>query len=220
MSGHFLKELENLRRRLLNLVTMVEDHLDQAIEAVERRDPQFAADIIENDRAIDAAEVAIEEECLKIIALYQPVAGDLRFLVTALKVNNDLERIGDLSANIAKRSMYLPKPAESTVSFDFRKMVEHTRRMVRDSLTALMERNVEQARGVFAMDDEVDRIHREMYRWIKEAVREDPQRIDTLLNLLGISRAIERVADLATNIAEDVVFLVEGEIVRHEEGLS
>jgi phosphate transport system protein len=215
MSKHFLRDLDRLRRNLLGLGAVVEDHLNNAITAVEKGDKALAEEVIGNDERIDHEEVEIEEECLKIIALYQPVADDLRFLIAALKITNDLERIGDLAVNIAERVLMLAGSDRAPFPFDFRTMAAKAQEMIRFSLDAFIDRDTRIAQRVFPMDDEVDNINRSMYLHVTEMVEQHPKLVEPLLNLLGVSRQIERVADLATNIAESVVFMVDGEIVRH-----
>jgi len=215
MTKHFQKEMEALRRKLLALVAVVEGHLHDAIAAVERRDAALAGHVIARDTDIDRAEVDLEEDCLKLLALYQPVANDLRFIIAVLKINNDLERIGDLAVNIAERAAFLATQQRVPVPFDFRGMAAKTQEMIRKSLDALVDMDADLARQVCAMDDEVDMINREMYDQVKEGIRRNPEHIESLIHMLSVSRHIERVADLATNIAEDVIYRVEGEIVRH-----
>jgi len=175
----------------------------------------LAARVIEQDRQIDRMEIDVEEECLKILALHQPVAIDLRFIVAVLKINNDLERIGDLAANIAQRAAFLSQRDRISIPFDFAGMAAKTQAMLRDALNALVEMDAEVALGVCARDDEVDEIDRQMYSQVEAAILQHPEYIDSLINLLGVSRQLERIADHATNIAEDVIYMIKGEIVRH-----
>ena len=215
MTAHFMKELNELRRRIFSLVAMVEDNLALAVQAVEHRDDTMAHQVIEQDTAIDTTEVAVEEECLKLLALHQPVAVDLRFVIAVIKLNNDLERIGDLAVNIAERATFLNRLPPVSVPFDFDTMARKTTQMLRKSLDALLESDVRMALNVCAMDDEVDAINRGMYERVKDAIRAYPEHIDALINLLSVSKNLERVADHTTNIAEDVIYLVEGRIIRH-----
>jgi phosphate transport system protein len=215
MTIHLIREVEHLKKMLLELSALVEDSVWQAVKAIEKRDAALANQVIDADTAIDQVEVEIEEECLKVLALHQPVASDLRFLVAVLKMNNDLERIGDLAVNIAERAAYLATQTRMTAPFDFPAMVEKARRMLKNSLDALVNEDVNLAREVCAADDEVDALNRKMYELVEKEGQENPQDLNGLLHLLSTSRHLERIADLATNIAEDVIYMATGEIVRH-----
>jgi len=215
MTIHFEKELEKLKKRILSLGAMVEDRVRMAIKALETRDGSLANRVIEADGDIDQLEVDIEEECLKLLALHQPVAIDLRFIIAVIKINNDLERIGDLAVNIAERAAFLSSQKKLDVLFDFPGMAEKTQSMLKRSLDALVNMDSALALEVCASDDEVDEMNREMFIWVQESIRKDTNRLDCLIHLLSASRHLERVADCATNIAEDVVYMIEGQIVRH-----
>jgi phosphate transport system protein len=215
MTKHLLRDLENLKKQVLLLGSLVEGAILKATTALLERRPELAIEVLHGDDAIDAREVAIEEECLKILALHQPVAADLRYIVTVLKVNNDLERMGDLAGNVAGRAADLLKLDPIRFPPEFTSMVETVRRMVHDSLDALIGSNVALARKVLAADDIVDQVHRQMFREVQDTARNNPAQIEAAISLLSTSRNLERIADQCTNIAEDVVFLVEGEIVRH-----
>lgn len=194
---------------------LVEKVSNQAITALQERDTELSAGVHELDLTIDQQEVKIEEECLKILALHQPVATDLRFVVCIMKVNNDLERMGDLAINIAERASYLSSHEPLGVPLDFHRMAELALEMVKESLSALLNLDTDLARKVLAKDDEVDEINRQMFEILEEIMLKDPTTIRRAIHLLSASRHLERIADLATNIAEDVVFLVEGEVIRH-----
>ena len=209
------KELQKLKMRILSLGTMVEERVRMAIKAVETRDEKLAKRIIEMDREIDENEVEIEEECLKILALHQPVAVDLRFISAVIKINNDLERIGDQAVNIAERVVSIARRPPVTVPFDYKLMAEKTETMLKESLDALVNLDADLAHKVCLKDDEVDDINREIYDKVKEAIRSHPDRVGYMINLLLVSRHLERIADLTTNIAEEVIYLIEGEISRH-----
>ena len=209
------KELQKLKKRILSLGTMVEERVRMAIKAVETRDEKLAKRIIEMDREIDEIEVEIEEECLKILALHQPVAVDLRFIAAVIKINNDLERIGDQAVNIAERVVSIARRPQVTVPFDYKLMAEKTETMLKESLDALVNLDVDLAYMVCLKDDEVDDMNREIYDKVKEAIRSHPDRVGYMINLLLVSRHLERIADLTTNIAEEVIYLIEGEISRH-----
>lgn len=217
MSQHLLKSIERLKRMILTVSALVEESVHLAVRAVEERDGDLACRVIDSDIEIDNMEVEVEEECLKILALHQPVAFDLRFIVSVLKINNDLERIGDLAVNIAERAQFLSSvPAAIDMVFDFARMTATTQAMLHDSLDALVNNDSRIAREVLAMDDQVDEINRQMYDQVKADIRSNRGDLNVLLQLISISRHLERIADHATNIAEDVIYLVEGEIVRHK----
>ena len=216
MPKHLQREIENLKKNLLSLGARVETVVHEAIRSIEERDADLAQKIIAEDIEIDQTEVEVEEDCLKILALHQPVAIDLRFIVAVLKINNDLERIGDLAVNIAERSVYLASVPPIRVSFDFSGMSKKTEKMLNQSLDALVNMSSELAHEVCAEDDEVDSMNRRMYIKIQEAVKVHPDQITPLIHLLSVSRHLERIADHATNIAEDVIYMIEGQIVRHK----
>lgn len=216
MTKHFQNELERLKKKLLSLSCIVEESVEKAVRSISNRDAQLAREVIENDDSIDLMEVEVEEECLKILALHQPVAVDLRFVVAVLKINNDLERIGDLAVNIAERSAYLSQKEPIEMPFDFATMEKKTRLMLKKALDSLIQMDLETANEVGASDDEVDAINREMYAQVSKGLRESPDQADRLIHCLSISRHLERIADYATNIAEDVIYMIEGKIVRHQ----
>jgi phosphate transport system protein len=217
MTKHFRKELETIKKRILTLGSMVEDLVHDSVQAVERVDAELADEIIKKDSEIDEAEVDIEEECLKVLALHQPVAVDLRFIIAVIKINNELERIGDQAVNIAQRVQVIAKRPKPPFWFDYSEMGEKAQKMLRMSLDALVNMDVDLAYRVITMDDEVDQIKRDAYDKIKQAIQDLPERVGYYINLLLISRHLERLADHATNIAEEVIYLVEGEIFRHAQ---
>jgi phosphate transport system protein len=216
MPKHLETEIIKLKKKMLSLTAVVEGTVQKAIRALERREPKMAREVIENDTEIDYAEVDIEEECLKILALHQPVAVDLRFIIAVLKINNEIERVGDLGVNIAERAVFLCSQPPIGVPFDFQEMSQKALWMLGTSLDALMRLDAGLARKVRASDDDVDEMNRVMYRQVAEAVRNHPEQVEMLLSYLSISRQLERIADNATNIAESVIYLLEGEIVRHK----
>jgi len=215
MTRHLQRELDRLKKRILSLGAMVEERVRMARKAIETRDGQLAQKIIDMDHEIDESEVEIEEECLKILALHQPVAVDLRFLSAVIKINNDLERIGDEAVNIAERVLILSKREKLEIPFDYSFMAEKTESMLKKSLDAVVNMDLDGAVKVCISDDEVDDLQNEAYDVIKQAIKDNPDRVSYLINLLLISRHLERIADHATNIAEEVVYMIEGEIVRH-----
>ena len=212
---HFSRELEKIKKKILSLGAMVEERVRIALQAVEANDADLARRIIKTDYEIDETEVEIEEECLKVLALHQPVAVDLRFLIAVIKINNDLERIGDQAVNIAERVGVTAKSDQLEFFFDYSTMGEKVQTMLKMSLDALVNMDYDLAFSVVMMDDEVDAIKAEAYDRVKLAMGEHPDKIGYLINLFLISRHLERLADHATNIAEEVIYLIEGEIVRH-----
>ncbi len=216
MSKHILREIATLKKEILALGAAAEEILYKAMKSLEGRDKALAEQIMEEDADIDQMEVEIEEDCLKVLALHQPVAGDLRLIIAILKINNDLERVGDLAVNIAERSVFLATREKVEIPTDFMKMSEISRDMLKKSLDALVMEDSALAHKVCGMDDAVDAINREMYIFIQNEIKKDPSRMESLIHLLSVSRHLERVADLATNIAEDVIYMIDGEIVRHK----
>ncbi|MDH4249000.1 MAG: phosphate signaling complex protein PhoU [Deltaproteobacteria bacterium] len=216
MSIHLKREIDNLKKLVLALGAMVEDNVAQSVKALSTRDAALADRISAADQEVDRKEVELEEECLKILALHQPVAIDLRFVIAVLKINNDLERIGDLAVNIAERSQVLSALPPIDIPFDFAGMTEMTQGMLKDSLDALVNMNTRLAWQVCARDDDVDAINRQMYHQVQDGIRAEPDRMEALIHCLSTSRHLERIADHATNIAEDVIYMAAGEIVRHK----
>jgi len=215
MTVHLERELDRLKKKILALGAIVEERVRMAIKAMEARDRELAKKVIEADDEIDQIEVDVEEGCLKILALYQPVAIDLRFIVAVIKINNDLERIGDIAVNIAERAAFLATQPKLDIPFDFGSMAEKTQSMLKKSLDALVNMDLNLAWEVGAADDEVDAINRDMYLQVQDGIRKNIDRMECLIHLLQASRHLERIADHATNIAEDVIYMINGEIVRH-----
>jgi phosphate transport system protein len=215
MSIHLQREIENLKKRLLSLSALVEDSVHSAIKSLRTRDMEMARLVIDADVRIDEREVDIEEECQKVLALYQPVAHDLRFIITVLKINAELERIGDDTVNIAERVQYLASREYLDIPFDYDAMAAKAQAMLHKSIDALINLDLCMAYAVIDADDEVDVMNREAYRQIEACMSKFPDLVSAYTHLLGISRHIERIGDHASNIAEDIVYLVEGKIVRH-----
>lgn len=215
MSKHLHRDMEGLSREILQLGARVEECIDWAVCALVERRPELARRVADADLVIDAKEVEVEEDCLKLLALHQPVAADLRFVVTALKVNNDLERMGDHAVSIANRAAKLSRKDPLEAADDLNALAVKVRGMVRLCIGALIDRDTRAARDICAMDDEVDDIHKQMYAVLKDLMRADSGTVGRAVNTLSVSRNLERIADLCTNIAEDVIFMVEGDVVRH-----
>ena len=215
MTKHIERQIENLKERILRLGTLVEEAISKSITALINRDTSLAQRVIANDSEIDAMEVEVEEECLKMLALYQPVAADLRFVVAVLKINNDLERMGDLARNIAKRVTQLEGGDPYDLPPEIRTMATQAQEMVRQCLDAVVKRDPTLARQVREEDDIVDEARQRIQRRVLQGIKDQPKNVENLLRINSVSKHIERIADMATNIAEDVVYMVEGDIVRH-----
>lgn len=215
MTKHLLREIERLKRSILAEGAIVERAIDDSIRSLLSRDQALAKRVIDNDHLIDDMEVRIEEDCLKILALHQPVAIDLRFIVAAMKINSGLERMGDLAVNIAERASYLATQETVTLPVDFGEMAAVTKRMVRESLQSLVNSDPELALTVTDEDDIVDDFNRQMFIKVQQRMSQSPGEVKSLLHYLSASRHLERIADLATNIAEDVIYMTTGDIIRH-----
>lgn len=217
MSVFMQREIERLKKEVLKLGALAEESLQLAAKAVTERDEESAALAMERDWAIDRAEVEVEEECLKILALHQPVAADLRFIVAVLKINNDLERVGDMAVNIARSANVLACHPAMDLRFDIAEMADRARTMLRHALDAVVNLDAETMRQVREADDQVDILDETVAEKVAESIKRNPDKAEPLLHFLAISRHFERVADLASNIAEDVIYMVEGQIVRHTQ---
>jgi len=211
------KEINKLEKKLLALSAQAEESVHKAVKAVEARDAELAEQVIQSDVEIDRMEVDLEEDVLKILALHQPVAVDLRFIIAVLKINNDLERVGDLATTIAKRARVLSDTTPVEPPFDLRAMAEKAWGMIRRSVDAVVGMDPELARSVRAEDKELDRSHQESCRRIEAGIARNVTLVGAYSAYQAVSRALERVGDHAANIAEDVIYMVEGEIVRHEK---
>lgn len=212
---HFHEELDTLQERLLEMAGLVERALADATGAVLERDPSLGEVLREGDQRVDELEVEIDERVLELLALQQPMASDLRQIITSNKVSNDLERIGDHAVNIARAVTRLSETPPVPKLRELEDMIEITRGMVSDALASYVSRNTGTARMVCLTDDRVDDLRRSIFRILVTHMLEDPKRISCALELLLISQNLERIADLATNVSEDVVFLVEGRNIKH-----
>ena len=210
------REIDELKKMFLAQGASVEDRLRKACRVIESQDAKLTAEIIRSDWEVDEMEVRIEEECLKVLALHQPVAGDLRLLIAIIKINNELERIADIAVNIAKRVQTINR--DSTLSFriDYTPMAARVLAMLKMSLDALVSEDADLARRVFLEDDEVDRLRNRAYKAVVNELNIEMGHAACLLNMYLLARHLERIADRTTNIAEEVIYLVEGEIVRSE----
>ncbi len=215
MSKHLERDLDNLQRDILGMAASVEEAIHKAIRALQKRESGLAEQVIDGDSEIDQDENQVEEECLKILALHQPVAVDLRRITAALKINTDLERMADLAEDIAERALQLSRLPLIPIPEKLQRMTDLTTAMVRQSLDAFVNLDVRLARLVCRLDDEVDRYNYDIIEDLVQLMQGSPEMVQPGLSLFSATRHLERIADHATNIAEDVIYLVEGEIVRH-----
>jgi phosphate transport system protein len=215
MTRHIERQIDHLKEKILRVGTLVEEAFSKSITALINRDVPLAQRVMANDEEIDRMEVEVEEECLKILALYQPVAADLRFVVAVLKINNDLERMGDLARNIAKRVAQLAAGPVVELPPEIRTMATLAQDMVKQCLDAVVNADPTLARQVREEDDAVDEARQQIRRRILQGIKAHPEQLENLLRINSVSKHIERIADMATNVAEDVIYMVEGDIVRH-----
>jgi phosphate transport system protein len=214
---HFLRDMEGLWQQILKLAATVETTLNNSVRALCDGRADLAEGVNFDEESIDRWEVQIERDCLKVLALHQPVASDLRRVTVIMRINGDLERMADLARHIAKRARKLSQePIGRALPRDLEVMAAEALEQVRESLDALTQGNVDQARAVIAGDRKVDRHRGAVIKELKQAIRDDPDRLDSWLRLINATRNLERVADHATNIAEAVVYLKEGDIIRHD----
>jgi phosphate transport system protein len=214
MTIHLDRAMLRIKREILSLGAMVEDRFKRSVTAVQTEDLKLAQWIIDTDYRVDEREIEIEEECLKMLALYQPVATDLRLIVVVIKINNDLERIADYAVNIAKR--YKTSSGNSNkFKYDYTAMGDLAAKMLKMSLDSLVSMDVDMAYEVREMDKTVNIMRNDAYGIMKADIQKHPQMVEEIINMYLISRHIERVGDHITNIAEEVIYLIEGEIIRH-----
>jgi phosphate transport system protein len=216
MSKHLQRDLDNLQSDLLTEATLVEEAVHKAVKALQQRDVELAGQVIAGDPRIDEEENHVEEQALKILALHQPVAIDLRRIAAVLKINIDLERMADLAEAIAERVVHLASLPPVPIPDKLQAMTDLTTSMVRESLDSFVNLDTRQARRVCRLDDEVDRYNHDIIEEMVTLMQSSPEMVEAGLSLFSATRHLERIADHATNIAEDVVYLVEGEIVRHQ----
>jgi phosphate transport system protein len=215
MQRHFHEELEGLKQTLLEMGGLVEDQIRRAMSAMLERDDVIAQEVIDRDRQVNTYDVEVDEQCVNLLALHQPAAGDLRFITTAMKIVTDLERIGDQAVNIAQRALELNREPQLKPYIDLPRMADRAQRMVKESLDAFVAGDTALARQVCAEDAEVDALKEQIFRELLTFMMEDPRTVSRAIRVILISRFLERVADHATNIAEMVIYLVEGKMVRH-----
>ncbi|OQY11501.1 MAG: phosphate transport system regulatory protein PhoU [Desulfobacteraceae bacterium 4572_19] len=214
MPSHLQKEIEKIKKNILSLGAIVEDRFQKAIYSVKTEDLELAEFIISSDYQVDELEIEMEEDCLKILALYQPVAMDLRFIVAVIKINNDLERIADYAVNIARR-FKTSSDNPNKFKYDYTSMANQATKMLRMSLDALVRMDVSMAYDVIKMDKDVNFMRNEAYDSMKNDIKKHPEMVSEIINMYLISRHLERIGDHTTNIAEEVIYLIKGDIVRH-----
>lgn len=212
---HFHEELNGLKQTILAMGALVEDQIRRVMHALLERDDGLAREVIERDQRVNAYDLEIDEKCVELLALHQPTAIDLRLIMTAIKIVTDLERIGDQAVNIAQRALELHTEVQLKPYVDLPRMAEKAQRMVKESLDAFVHRDPELARRVCAADSEVDALKEQIFRELLTFMMQDPKTIPRAMRLILISRFMERIADHATNIAEMVIYMAEGRLVRH-----
>lgn len=215
MTKHLQRDMERLERGILTLGSLVEEAINKSIVSLVTRRRELAEEVLTIDQRIDAQEVELEDFCLKVMALHQTMAMDLRYLVMVLKVNNSLERMGDHAMNIAKSAIQLSEHPALDLSVDLMSMCDQVRSMVHQCLEAMINEDTQQAYDVCKMDDGVDDLNHEVRMELQQLMAGQPDTVERCVQVLLAARHLERIGDLATNIAEDVVFCVEGSIIRH-----
>lgn len=215
MQRHFDDELRELKQKLLRMGAMVENQVRQALTSLIERDEVLAEEVIANDRQVNTLDVDVDETCLELLALFQPAARDLRFVTTAMKISTELERISDLAENICERAIELNQEPQLKPYIDIPLMAEHATKMVGEAIDAFVRGDSVLARRVLKDDDHVDELNEQIFRELLSFMIENPQTISRAIRLSFISKYLERIADHATNIAELVVYMVEGKIIRH-----
>lgn len=211
----FDEELTALKERILRMGALVETQVSNAIKALVERDVELARRVIETDHQVNAYDVEIDEECIRLLALRQPTATDLRFITTAMKISTDLERMSDLAEDICERALELAEEPQLKPYIDIPRMADHARMMLKEALDAFVNRNADLARRVCREDDFVDELTGQVFRELLSYMMENPQTISRAIRITFVAKYIERIADHATNVAEMVVYLVEGKIIRH-----
>jgi len=215
MQRHFHEELELVKEKTLKLGSLVETMVERAVASLVDRDSRLADEVIASDQKVDVLDVEIDEDCLRLLALHQPAAKDLRFITTAMKITTDLERMADQAVNICERAIELNEEPQLKPYIDIPIMSQLSRKMMREALDAFVRRDAELARQVIPEDNKVDALKDQIFRELLTFMMEDPRTIPRAIRLILVSRHLERIADHATNIAEMVVFLVEGKNIRH-----
>ncbi len=215
MHRHFDEELTNLKEKIFRMSGQVEEIVGTAIKAVTERNSDLAYKVIKSDDAVNKLEVEIDDLCLKLLALYQPTAGDLRFIASTMKINNDLERIADLGVNIGQRTLDLLKVPPLKLKIDIPKMAMAAQAMLKDSLTAFVNRDSRLAYEVCKRDDEVDKLNHEIFMAVFHCNPEEQKPVERVIDLILVAKNLERIADHSTNICEDVIYMVDGKVIKH-----
>jgi len=218
MSIHLHKEIKKMEKMILALSALAEESVRNAVKSFTKKDSDLAKSVIESDQAIDSKEIDVEEECLKILALHQPVAIDLRFIVAVLKINSDLERIGDHSVSIAKRALLISDLTESDspAPFSFDELIELSISLLKRSIDALINHDSQLAYQILDKEDDVTALKRKIYQQYLDTTKEAPEQLEVNSAYMFVSRNLERIAEHAFNIAEDVIYMINGEIIRHQ----
>jgi phosphate transport system protein len=215
MSLHFFQEMERLHRDIVSMCSTVEENISEAVNGLQNRSHGLAEELAVRDRDVNELDIRIEEECLKILALYHPVANDLRRVSAVLKIIGELERVGDLAVNIAERSASMAEHPDFPLPARLNEMARESLAMLHSSIDAYIEMDAQKAKDVCAQDDVVDELNVVLLDQLRQDMVDNPALIEPGMHLFSVIRHIERVADHATNIAEDVVYLIKGEIIRH-----
>jgi len=217
---HFEEELATLQERLLAMGGLAEERVREAVQGLSRREPDVVARVLVGDEPVNDLHIEIDDRCFKLLALHQPMAADLRVIVAAVKINTDLERVGDLAVNIAEASQRYLQHAPVKPLIDIPRMGEIAQTMLRDALDAFVRRDIELAEAVLTEDDKLDALKTQIFRELLTYMLQDAATIEAALDLILVSRHLERIGDHATNIAEDVIFMVSARDVRHQGGES
>ncbi len=215
LERHFDEELKLLKERLLQMASRAEEAIARSVKSLVNRDSPLAEQVIKLDPLIDALEIEVDEQCLKLLALRQPIAIDLRFITSAMKINSELERIGDQAVNIAERSLELVKEPRLKPLIDIPRMATLSQGMVKNSLDAFVNKDAALARSVCESDDEVDNLNEQIFRELLTYMIQDTSTISRAVHLMLIGRHLERIADHATNVAENVIYFVKGKTIKH-----
>jgi phosphate transport system protein len=220
MERPFDEELKSLKEKLLEMGARAEEQIALAVRGLKQREEKMACQVLDREEAINLLDIELDEMCLRLLALRQPMAADLRFIASAMKISSDLERIGDLAVNIAERTIDLLKEPELKPLIDIPRMAQMAQEMVRDAINAFVNRDDKLAREVCERDDRVDELNQQVFRELLTYMMQDPGTISVAVDLILVGRHLERIADHATNIGEDVIYMVRGKTIKHhiEEG--
>lgn len=215
MDRHFDEELQKVKKHLLEMAVMVEEEITKALEALKKKNDRMAAEVKEIDHEVDKYEIAIEDQCIELIARHQPVGTDLRFLVGVIKMNNDLERMGDHAVNIADQVGYILKQVHHKPVANIWAMAKEVKAMLRDSVESFVNNDPDRAQHVCERDSTVDRMRDETIRILLTHMLEEPEQVGSAISYVLVAKNLERIADLSTNICEDVVYITEARVIKH-----